>query len=100
MEDGLGAFGGQGDDEGGVGVGPDGDQEGDEASAVGEIDVDVPEVGLEATAGRVGQRDEGRAGVLTVGGDVAADRGVGAGIAVLVVEPPESPAPRRLVQPI
>jgi hypothetical protein len=89
VEDGLGAFTGQNDDEGGVGVGPDGDQEGDEASAVGEVDVDVTEVSLEPMAGWVGQRDEGGAGVLTVDGDVTADRGVGARVSVLVLEPAE-----------
>jgi hypothetical protein len=60
-QDGLGALGGQGQDEGVVGVGPDGDQERDPEPPVGEIDVDVPEVGLEAMAGGVGQRDEGLA---------------------------------------
>ena len=47
-EDGLGALGRQGDGERGVGVGPDGHQDGDLAAAVGEVDVDVPEVGLQA----------------------------------------------------
>src|SRR5206468_11492916 len=70
VEDGLGAFAGQDDGEGSVGVGPDGDQEGDKASAVGEVNVDVSEVGLEATAGGVGQGDESGAGVLAVCGDV------------------------------
>jgi hypothetical protein len=48
--------------------------------------VDVPEASLEPTAGWVGQRDEGRAGILKVGEDVAADRGVGTGIVVLILE--------------
>jgi hypothetical protein len=52
VEDGLGPLGGQGDHEGKVGVGPDGHQNGDEAAAVGEVDVDVSEVGLEAVARR------------------------------------------------
>jgi hypothetical protein len=60
VEDGLGALGGQSEDERGVGVSPHGHQEGDEASAVGEVDVDVSEVGLEAVARWVGQRDERR----------------------------------------
>ena len=51
--------------------------------------MDVTKVGLEASSGRVGQRDEGGAGVLTVGRDITADRGVGAGIAVLILEPAE-----------
>jgi hypothetical protein len=60
-QDGLGAFGGQGQDEGIIGVGPDGDQDGGRASPVGEIDVEVAEVGLEAVARGMGQRDEGLA---------------------------------------
>jgi hypothetical protein len=58
VEDGLGACGGQGEDERGVGGGPDGPQEGDEASAVGEVNVDVSEVGLETVFRGMGQRDE------------------------------------------
>ena len=48
FEDCLGALEGDRQDEGGVGVGPGGDQEGDEAAAVGEVDVDVPEIGFES----------------------------------------------------
>ena len=59
FEDRLGALERQGHDEGGVGVGPGGDEEGDEASAVGEVDVDVTEIGFEALAGEMAQRDEG-----------------------------------------
>ena len=59
FEDGLGALEGQGEDEGGVGVGPGGDEEGDEPAAVGEVDVDVAEVGLEALAGEMAEGDEG-----------------------------------------
>ena len=49
FEDGLGALERQGQDEGGVGVGPGGDEERDGPAAVGEVDVDVAEVGLEAS---------------------------------------------------
>ena len=63
FEDGLGALERQGQDEGGVGVGPGGDEERDEASAVGEVDVDVAEVGLEAAAREMAQGDEGLADV-------------------------------------
>ena len=59
FEDRLGALEGQGQDEGGVGVGPGGDEERDEPAAVGEVDVDVAEVGFEASAREVAQRDEG-----------------------------------------
>ena len=47
LEDRLGAFEGQRQHEGGVGVGPGCHEEGDLASTVGEVDVDVPEIGLE-----------------------------------------------------
>ena len=59
FEDGLGALEGQREHERGVGVGPGGDEEGDEPATVGEVDVDVAEVGFEATAGEVAQGDEG-----------------------------------------
>ena len=59
LEDRLGALEGQCQDEGGVGVGPGGDEEGDQASAVGEVDVDVTEIGFEPLAGEMPQRDEG-----------------------------------------
>ena len=54
VEDRLGALERQCQDEGGVGVGPGGDEERDEAAAVGEVDVDVAEVGLEPLAGEDG----------------------------------------------
>ena len=50
FEDRLGALEGQGQDERGVRVGPGRDQERHEPAAVGEVDVDVAEVGLEAMA--------------------------------------------------
>ena len=45
-------------DEGGVGGGPGGDEERDEPAAVGEVDVDVAEVGFEALAREMAQGDE------------------------------------------
>ena len=75
FEDGLGALERQGQDEGGVGVGPGGDEERDGPAAVGEVDVDVAEVGLEASAREVPQGDEG----LAMSAPVLAARSVGPG---------------------
>src|SRR5262249_52030554 len=86
-EDGLGALGRQGQGKAVVGVGPGGDQYRHQAAAVGEIDVDVAEVALQALAGVVGQRDEGLAVVAAVLADVAADLVVAAGVAVVVAQP-------------
>jgi len=88
-EDRLGAFGGQSDDEGAVRVGPGGDEERDWGSSLGEVDVDVTEVGFEASAGRMSQGDEGFATPSSVLEQVALDLGVTAAIALLVAEPPE-----------
>ena len=59
-------------------------------AAVGEIDVDVAEVGLQAVARVMGQGDEGLA-VRAAGacGDVASDLVVAAGVAVLVAQAAE-----------
>jgi hypothetical protein len=83
-QDGLGALRGQGHGKGGVGVGPGGDRDGHQLAAVGEIDVDVAEVGLEALTGVVGQGEEGLAVVAAVPAGVAADLVVAAGVGVLV----------------
>ena len=58
VEDRLGALERQRPDEGGVGGGPGGDEERDEPAAVGEVDVDVAEVGFEALAREMAQGDE------------------------------------------
>ena len=58
-------------------------------AAVGEVDVDVAEVGLEATAREVAQGDEGLAMSASVLEHVALDLGVAAGVAVLVAEAAE-----------
>ena len=86
VEDGLGPLERQGQDERGVGVGPGGDEERDGPAAVGEVDVDVAEVGLEASAREMAQGDEGLAMPPPVLEDVALDLGVAAGVAVLVAE--------------
>jgi len=85
-QNGLGALAGQGTGVGGVGIAPGADQDGYQAAAVGEIDVDVAEVALQALAGVVGQGDEGLAVVLAVAGDVAADLVVAAPVGVLVAQ--------------
>ena len=64
-------------------------RKGTEASAVGEVDVDVAEIGFEAAAGEVSQRDEGFLMSDSVPPQVALHLGVTAGVAVLVAEPPE-----------
>ena len=89
VEDGLGALERQGQDEGGVGVGPGGDEERDEAAAVGEVNVDVAEVGLEASSREMAEGDEGLAMSPAVLEDVALDLGIAAGVAVLVAEAAE-----------
>ena len=86
FEDGLGALERQGQDEGGVGVGPGGDEERDEPAAVGEVDVDVAEIGLEALSREMAQGDEGLAISPAVLEHIALDLGIAAGVVVLVAK--------------
>src|SRR5262249_55510857 len=86
LEDRLGALARQGDDEGRVRVGPGGDEEGDEPPTIGEVDVDVSEIGLEALTGRMPQGDEGLAVRASVAAEVALHLAVTAGVSVLVPE--------------
>jgi hypothetical protein len=60
--------------------------QGDESSAVGEVDVDVAEVGLEALAWEVAQRDEGLLVAWSLLEHVALHLGVATGVAMLVAE--------------
>ena len=76
VEDGLGALDGQRQDEGGVGVGPGGDEEGDQAPALGEVDVDVTEIGFEPLTGEMSQRHEGFLMSAPMSPDVALHLGV------------------------
>jgi hypothetical protein len=87
VEDGLGPLGGEGEGERGVGVAPGDDEDGHESPAVGEVDVDVAEVGLGAMTGGVVERDEGLAGGVASVLEVALDRVVTAGVPVLGNEP-------------
>ena len=85
-EDRLGALEGQRQDERRVGVGPGGDQERHEPSAVGEVDVDVAEIGLEPLAREMAQGNEGLLMSAFVLEHVALDLAVAAAVAVFVLE--------------
>jgi hypothetical protein len=89
VQNGLGAFGGQGQSKGAVGVGPGDQQHGHELAALGKIDVDVPKVGFEALARIVVEGDEGLGGPRPLGADVKADALDAAGIAMLVPQAAE-----------
>ena len=87
VQDRLGALGRHGDDEGAVGVRPGRQQHRDLAAAVGKVDVDVAEVGLEALARVVVERDEGLRPSTALAPEVVADALVAAGVAVFVAQP-------------
>jgi hypothetical protein len=91
VEDGFGALGGQGDREGAIRERPGDDQDRDEPAAVGEIDVDVTEVGLGAAARVVVQGDERLAFAAPLRADVASDLVVAALIPMLGDEPTMDP---------
>ena len=76
----------QGDHEGSVRVGPGGDEEGDLPPTVGEVDVNVTEVGLEALAGEMPQGDEGLTVRAVVLAEIAPHLAVTAVVSVLVTE--------------
>ena len=86
MEDRFGALARQGDHEGSVRVGPGGDEEGDLPPTVGEVDVNVTEVGLEALAGEMPQGDEGLTVRAVVLAEIAPHLAVTAVVSVLVTE--------------
>ena len=88
FEDRLGALERQRQDERSVRVGPGRDQERHEPAAVGEIDVDVSEIGFEALARQMPQRDEGFLMSPPVLADIALDLGIAAAVVVLVAEAP------------
>ena len=89
FEDGLGALERQRQDERGVGVGPGRDEERDEPATVGEIDVDVAEIGLEALAREMSQGDEGLLMPPPMLAHVALHLGIPAAVAVLVAKASE-----------
>jgi len=86
MEDRFGALARQGDHEGSVRVGPGGDEAGDLPPTVGEVDVNVTEVGLEALAGEMPQGDEGLTVRAVVLAEIAPHLAVTAVVSVLVTE--------------
>jgi hypothetical protein len=86
FEDRLGALEGERQHEGGVGVGPGGDEEGDELAAVGEVDVDVAEIGFEALAREMTQGDERLLLAASVPEHVALHLGIPAGVVLFVAE--------------
>ena len=89
VEHGFGAFGGQGDGEGSVGVAPSGDEDGNEFSSFGEVDVDVSEVGFAAMAGEVIEWDEGFALIEFLLLEVSSDLIVAASVLVFIDESSE-----------
>ena len=86
FEDRLGALEGEGQNEGSVRVGPGGDQERNQPPAIGEIDVDVAEIGLEALAWEVSQRDERLAMAASVLVHIALHLAVTPVVAVFVLQ--------------
>ncbi len=88
-EDRLGALARQGQRERAIGIRPGHQEHGNQAPAVGEVDVDVTEVGLQAPAGLVVQRDEGLAALLVPAQHVQADALVTARVVVLVAQAAE-----------
>jgi hypothetical protein len=90
MQDGLGAFGRQCDSERAIGVGPGREQYRHQSAAVGEIDVDVTEVGFEPLAGIVIERNERHALRPSLGQQILPDALVAAGVVVLVAQTAEN----------
>ena len=89
FEDRLGAFEGERQHEGSVGVGPGRHEKGDQAPTVGELDVDMSEIGLEPPTRQVSQGDERLPISTSVLEHVALYLGIPAAVAVLVAEPSE-----------
>jgi hypothetical protein len=84
VQDGFGALARQGDGKGAVRVAPGDQQHGNELATRREIDVDVAEVGFEALAGIMGERDESLGRSRRLRTDIEADAFGTAGVAVLV----------------
>ncbi len=89
VEDRLGTLSGEGEGKGAVGVRPGDEQDGDTLAARREIDVDVAEVGFEALAGVVIERDEGLGRQRPLGADIEAHPLRAAGVTVFVPEAAE-----------
>ena len=65
------------------------DEERDQPAAVGEVDVDVTEIGFEPLAGEMPQRDEGLLMSASMFAQIALHLAITAGVAVLVAEAAE-----------
>ena len=89
FENRLGALEGQRQNERRVRVSPGRDQERYEPATIGEIDVDVTEVGFESFTGKMPQRDERFLMPWAVRSHIALHLGVPAAVALLVTETPE-----------
>jgi hypothetical protein len=89
FEDRLGTLERECPNEGIIRVGPGGDQEGDLPSSVGEVDVDVAEVGFEALAGEMNQGYEGFLISALMLEQVALHLAVTPAVAVFVAQPTE-----------
>lgn len=87
VQDGFGALAWQREGEGAVGIAPGDQQHRHELPARGEVNVDVAEVGFEALAGSVGERDEGLGRPRLLSADIEADPFGAAAVAVLGAEP-------------
>jgi hypothetical protein len=86
LEDRLGALEGESQHEGGVRVSPGRDQKRHGPAALREIDVDVAEIGFEAPAREMSQRDEGFRLSRPASSHAALHLGVPAVVAMLVAE--------------
>jgi hypothetical protein len=89
VEDGLGALGRQSQGERAIGISPGHEQDRDELTALGKIDVDVAEVGFEALAGIVVEGDKGLGRSRLPGANVEANALGTARVVVLVAETTE-----------
>ena len=89
LEDGFGALEGQRQDEGSVGVGPGRHEEGNLATPLGEIDLDVTEIGLEPPAREMPQRDEGLLMPASMFEQIALHLGISAAVSLFVAETSE-----------
>jgi hypothetical protein len=91
VEDGFGTLGGQGDREGAIGERPGDDQHRNQPATVGEVDVDVAEIGLGTAAGVMVQGDERLPLAAALRADVASDLVVTPLITVLGDKPTMDP---------
>jgi hypothetical protein len=94
VQDRFGAFGGQCQGEGAIGVAPGDEQNRHELAALGEIHIDVAEVRFETLARIMVERDERLAGARTLAPNVESYALRAAAIAVLIAEAAKDPGGR------